>query len=106
MEGCHIGGGDFAPVAVLAFRAADDLVVHIRKIADKEHFQPQVTELAHQDVEDDGRTGMADMAVVVGGDAADGDVRLAGAHGNEFLLAPAKGVVQLHDSPSGRAGGL
>ena len=40
---------------------------------------------------------MADVAVVIGGDAADIHVDLAGPDRDEFFLFTGKGIVQLHD---------
>ena len=99
MEGVDIGLAHFAPVTFFLIGAADDLVVHVGKVADKGHIQSQGAQVAHQHVEDQGGTGMADVAVVIGGDAADIHVDFSGPDGDEFFLFAGKGIVELHDRP-------
>ena len=96
MEGADIGLGHFLPVPAFLIGAADDLVVHIREVADEGHVQALRAHVADQQVKDDGRAGMPDMAVVVGGDAADVHVHLAGTQGSEGFLFTGKGIVELH----------
>ena len=66
--------GKFLAGGVLLLCPLDDLVVDIGEVADKENRIAPVTQIADDHIEDQGGPGMADMAVVIGGDAA--DVRL------------------------------
>ena len=96
MEGVDIGFGDGLPVAAFLVGPADDLVVHVRKVAYERHFKAGRAQMAHQNVKDQRRTGVPDMAVVVGRDAADVESDMAGANGNKGLFFAGQGVVELH----------
>ena len=101
MKGVDIGLGHFLPVAAFLVGAVDDLVVHIRKIAHKGDFQAQMAQMADQCIEHQGGTGVADMAVVIGGDAADVHMHFARPDRNEFFFLTAQSIVNLHDDPLG-----
>jgi len=76
--------------------ALDDLVVHVCKIAHKGHVIALEAQVAHQHVKNHRAARMADVAEVVGSDAANIHGHGVAALGDEFLLGAAKGVVQAH----------
>ena len=84
-----VGGG------VLFGRPVDDLVVDVGEIADIGHPQAAITEIADDHVEGEGGAGMADMAVIIGGDAADIEPDMARLERLERLFLPGEGVEDL-----------
>ena len=99
VKGVNIGLGHFAPVALFFLGTVDNFVVHIGEVAYKQHLEPQVAQMAGQHVKDQGGAGVADVAVVVGRDAADVHLHLAGAHRHKRFFFSTQRVVDLHGCP-------
>jgi hypothetical protein len=96
VEGVDVGVGDGLEIRALTVRPINDLVVHVGEVADKGHLHADVAQVADQDVEDHGRAGVSDVAVVIGRDAADIHGHMAGLERDEFFLFPGEAVVDLH----------
>jgi|AJXC01.1.fsa_nt_gi hypothetical protein len=62
--------GDLLPVHAFIIGAVDDLVINVREVSDKINFVTKILEITKHCVEDDGSTGVTDMAIVVNGDTA------------------------------------
>ena len=77
----------------------DDAVVDIGVVLDVAHLVAAVLQVAAQHVEDDVAHGVAQVALVVGRDAADVHLHRAWA-GHELFLLAGEGVVQLHPASS------
>ena len=88
--------GDVGGVLAHLARALDDLVVHVREVADEGDVIPLVFEVAEKDVEDHAGAGVTDVAEVVGGDAADVHVDLVVVERGELLLFAGQGIVESH----------
>jgi hypothetical protein len=69
-------------------RPLDDLVIDVGDVADIGHAQPTGAQPALHDVKDDQDAGMAQMAVVVNGHAADVHASFAGVYRHEVLFFP------------------
>ncbi len=78
VKGIDIFTGDNIRILARLVRPLNDLVIHIRKITDIGHLESPAPEVTDQDVENDGRSGMPDVAKVIHRDPAD-------IHGNLFL---------------------
>ena len=81
----------------------DDLVVHVRVIADVGHFIAPEAEKAVDDVKDHRRPGMADMAAVIDRDPADIHPHFSLSQRGEFFFLLGQGIVDfqghgLHDT--------
>ena len=76
-------------------RAGDDLVVHVCEVAHEGDLVAPASEVAADDVEDDGRPRVAEVAEVVDRHPADVHLHPAGLEGFERLLASGEGVVEL-----------
>ena len=82
-------------------RAADDLVVHVGDVAHERDLVARRLEPAADHVEGDEGAAVADVAVVVDGDAADVHAHAAGFKGFEGALIARKGRVdRKHRSPA------
>ncbi len=92
-------------LAVL-LRAADDLVVDIRDIAHVGDAVAAGAQPAPHHVERHHHPGVAEVAVVVDGHAADVHANFARTQRNEFLLGAAEAVVDLQDYSDCEAAGL
>ncbi len=95
IEGSNVAIGDGPIVGSFLVGSPNDLVVDVGKVADKGDIVTVITEVAVDDVEDDGGTCMTDMAVVVNSYAADVKPHLAGFQRDEWLLGPGQGIVKL-----------
>ncbi len=74
----------------------DDFIVDVGEVAGKGHGVALVAQESDQDVKDHGRAGMAYVAQIVGGDAADIELHTAGHQWNELFLAPGQRIVEQH----------
>ena len=110
MESGDIGFGYFRAAHAFAIGTGDNFIVHVREVADKSHGVALMPQIARQHVEDHGRTGMADVAVVVGRDPAGVHAHPAGPQRFENFLAARHRIVQLHGysrrERTGREGNL
>ena len=68
-------------------------VTHIGDVAHITHFVAEMTQIAEEDVEGDGRTRMAKMTVAIDGRAADIHAHPALMQGLEKLLGARQGVI-------------
>ena len=108
-EGRHVGviGGRRARgegrdrLALLAGRS-DDLVVHVRDVADVDHLAVAPLEEAVEHIEDDDRPRVADVGEVIDRGAAYVHAHALGLERSEGLLPAAERIVkrQRHDIPS------
>ncbi len=96
VKGMDIGLRNVLPVALFLVGAPDYLVVNIGKIAHIKDFETQIAQMAHQNVKNNSRTRMADMAIIIGCYSANIDMDPARARGNEFFLAPVRSIINLH----------
>ena len=96
MEGGDIGLSDLGAGLAFLIGAVDDLVVHVGKVAHEGHIVADMAQIAGENVEDHGGTGMADMAEVVGSDAAGIHADLTRTDGFKVLLAAGHGIIKLH----------
>ena len=91
------GRGEFprvlAPVDARLARAVDDLVVDVGDVAHVGHAQPAMPQIAAHHVEHHQHAGIADVEIVVDGDAAAVHAHVAGLDGLQFLLLARQGIV-------------
>ena len=87
---------DGVEVNALFVRLVDDLVVDVGKVLHELYLVAAVLEVAAQQVENDERTRVADMEVVVYGRAAGIHLYLARRDRNEFFLLTGQCVVEFH----------
>ena len=97
MVGRDVGFRDLRAADALVVGALDDLVVHVREVADEGDFVTLVAQEAHHDVEGHGGTGVSDVGEGVGRDAAGVEADLPLADGREGFLFPGHGIVELHE---------
>ena len=71
----NVAVGNCFPVAAFRIGFIDDLIIDVREILYKGHFVTDEFQIAADDIPSDGRTGIADMRMIVWGDAADVDLR-------------------------------
>ncbi len=74
----------------------DDLVVDVGEVADIGDLEAPVTQVAHHHVKDQRRAGMADVAVVIGCDAADVHADMPLFQGHQGGFAAALGIEDLN----------
>jgi hypothetical protein len=84
--------GNLLPAHAFFIGAVDDLVINIREVSDEINFVTKVSEITEHCVEDDGSTGVTDMAIVVNGDTAYVHANLLFFEGNERLFVSGQGV--------------
>ena len=87
--------GELFAGGVLFLGPLDDFVVYVGEVTDKGDIVAPVAQVADDHVEDQGGSGMAYMAVIIGGDAADIELDLALFQGDEGGFSPGFGVVDL-----------
>ena len=82
------------PVDVFLVGALDDFIVNVGEVADVVHFVADVLEVAVHGVEYDTGAGVADVAVIVNGDAAYVHADFARCERGEFFFLTGQGVIQ------------
>ena len=92
----RVHGSLFDAEALRVVRLVDDLVVDVGEVLHELDLVAAVLEVAAQQVENDERTRVADMEVVVYGRAAGIHLYLARRDRNEFFLLTGQCVVEFH----------
>src|SRR4030042_7037306 len=72
----------------------DDLVIYIGNVLYVGHLKSTVAQVANADIKNYGRTGMAQMAIIIGRNTADIDTDVVILQRRKVFLLTAKGVVQ------------
>ena len=85
--------GDDLPADALCIGSLDNLVIHVGKILDVLYLKAALPEITLDDIPGYKRTGVADMGMVVGGDAADIHAHLARLLRHKFFFFPCHGIV-------------
>jgi len=93
VKGLDVAIGDRAVIDPLLVGAIDDLVVDVGVVADVGHVVAGIFQVAVDNVKDHVGAGMADVAVVIDGDAADVHAGLAGDQGDKDFFFTREGVV-------------
>ena len=97
MERVDVRLGDFLPVLVFGVGAPDNLVVHVREVAHEGYVKSLAAQEADEDIKDERRARMPDMAEVIDGDTADVHVNLSRADRDELFLASGRCIENLHE---------
>ena len=95
MEHGDEAAGKLFAGGVLFLGPLDDLVVDVGEVADKGDLVAPVAEIADDHIENQGGTGVAYMAVIIGSDAADVELDLPLFQGDKGGFSAGFGVVDL-----------
>ena len=91
--GLDVTAADIAPLHALRIRRIDDLIIYIGKILNMEHVKSFMLQKTVDHIPGYKGTGVTDMGMIIGGDAADINTRFPRDHGDEFFFSAGHCIV-------------